>query len=62
MAAMLPRMFVPLTGAVALRLNGGPLPWWITSRARRVPGTKPSDYLAYGKLMFAGRWLRPNRR
>lgn len=38
-----------------LRLNGGPLPWWITSRARRVPGTKSSDYLAYGKLMFAGR-------
>ena len=25
LAAMLPRMFVPLTGAVALRLNGGPL-------------------------------------
>jgi squalene-associated FAD-dependent desaturase len=38
-----------------LRLNGGPLPWWIASRARRVPGTKPSDYIAYGKLMFAGR-------
>lgn len=38
-----------------LRLNGGPLPWWITSKARRVPDTKPSDYLAYGKLMFAGR-------
>jgi squalene-associated FAD-dependent desaturase len=38
-----------------LRLNGGPLPWWITSRARRVPDTKPSDYVAYGKLMFASR-------
>lgn len=38
-----------------LRLNGGPLPWWIASKARRVPGTKPSDYFAYGKLMFAGR-------
>ena len=38
-----------------LRLNGGPLPWWIASKARRVPDTKPSDYLAYGKLMFAGR-------
>ena len=25
LAAMLPRMFVPLAGAVALRLNGGPL-------------------------------------
>jgi len=38
-----------------LRLNGGPLPWWVTSKARRVPDTKPSDYLAYGKVMFAGR-------
>jgi len=38
-----------------LRLNGGPLPWWITSRDRRVPGTSPADYLPYAKLMFAGR-------
>ena len=38
-----------------LRLNGGPVPWWITSRARRVPGTKPGDYLAYVRLMFATR-------
>ncbi|HEY4276275.1 MAG TPA: hydroxysqualene dehydroxylase HpnE [Rhizomicrobium sp.] len=38
-----------------LRLNGGPLPWWITSRARRVPGTGPGDYLAYAPLMFANR-------
>ena len=38
-----------------LRLNGGPLPWWITSKARRVPGTKPGDYLAYIRLMFAAR-------
>jgi hydroxysqualene dehydroxylase len=38
-----------------LRLNGGPLPWWITSKSRRVPGTKPGDYMAYARLMFAGR-------
>ncbi len=38
-----------------LRLNAGPLPLWITSRARRVPGTRPADYLPYGKLMFASR-------
>lgn len=38
-----------------LRLNGGPLPWWIASPARRVPGTGPGDYAAYAKLMFAGR-------
>src|SRR6516162_8495053 len=30
----------------ALRLNRGPLPWWIGSAARRVPGTRPADYLA----------------
>lgn len=41
-----------------LRLNGGPLPWWITSRHRRVPGTRPADYLSYAKLMFAGRKTR----
>src|SRR5262245_41203161 len=29
-----------------LRPNRGPLPWWIGSAARRVPGTRPSDYLA----------------
>lgn len=38
-----------------LRLNGGPLPWWVASRARRVPNTGPRDYLAYAPLMFAGR-------
>ena len=38
-----------------LRLNGGPLPWWITAPGRRVPGTSPGDYAAYAKLMFANR-------
>jgi squalene-associated FAD-dependent desaturase len=30
----------------ALRPNRGPLPWWICRAARRVPGTRPADYLA----------------
>src|ERR1700761_9618548 len=38
-----------------LRLNGGPLPWWITSSRRRVPGTRAGDYFAYARLMFATR-------
>jgi squalene-associated FAD-dependent desaturase len=29
-----------------LRPNSGRIPWWIFSKARRVPGTRPSDYLA----------------
>ncbi len=37
-----------------LRPNEGPLPWWIASAARRVPGTKPADYAAYARLLFAG--------
>jgi squalene-associated FAD-dependent desaturase len=38
-----------------LRPNEGPLPWWVTSAARRVPGTSAADYAAYAKLLFAGR-------
>ena len=38
-----------------LKPNNGPLPWWIGSEARRVPGTSPGDYAAYAKLLFAGR-------
>ncbi len=29
-----------------LRPNSGPIPWWILSSARRVPGTRPGAYLA----------------
>src|SRR5215472_1785829 len=29
-----------------LRPNRGPLPWWIGSSARRVPGTRAADYLS----------------
>jgi squalene-associated FAD-dependent desaturase len=34
--------------------NDGPLPWWIFAPARRVPGTKPSDYLRLAALLVAG--------
>jgi len=45
--------------------NAGPLPWWLFSKSRRVPGTKPLDYLALARLMGAsaeqtiGQVLRP---
>ncbi len=32
----------------------GPIPWWIFSAARRIPGTAAADYLAAWKLAFAG--------
>jgi squalene-associated FAD-dependent desaturase len=38
----------------ALRLNAGRLPWWVFSKARRVPGTSLKDYLALLKLRRAG--------
>jgi squalene-associated FAD-dependent desaturase len=38
-----------------LRPNDGPLPWWLGSAARRVPGTSAGDYLSYAKLLFANR-------
>jgi squalene-associated FAD-dependent desaturase len=37
-----------------LQPNDGPLPWWVTSAARRVPGTSAGDYAEYAKLLFAG--------
>jgi squalene-associated FAD-dependent desaturase len=33
--------------------NAGPLPWWVFSASRRVPGTKPADYLAGLRLARA---------
>ena len=36
-----------------LRINDGRLPWWIFSKARRVPGTRPGDYLAGMRLLRA---------
>lgn len=34
-----------------LRPNAGPLPWWVLARGRRVPGTRPRDYLALAALL-----------
>jgi squalene-associated FAD-dependent desaturase len=48
-----------------LHPNSGPIPWWLFSRRRRVPGTGPLDYLALARLMGAsaeqtiGQVLRP---
>lgn len=36
-----------------LRLNAGPIPWWIFDSARRVPGTHPLDYLRLARLLKA---------
>jgi squalene-associated FAD-dependent desaturase len=38
-----------------IRMNDGPLPWWLGSRRRRVPGTEAWDYLPYARLAFTGR-------
>jgi squalene-associated FAD-dependent desaturase len=37
-----------------VRPNAGPLPWWIFASGRRIPGTRPSSYLAGLGLAFAG--------
>src|SRR5438105_13766367 len=37
----------------ALRPNQGAMPWWLLSPARRVPGTRPRDYLEVLKLRRA---------
>lgn len=34
-----------------VRVNDGPLPWWLLSPGRRVPGTRARDYLPLAKLM-----------
>jgi squalene-associated FAD-dependent desaturase len=38
-----------------LRPNEGPVPWWIFSRRRRVPGTHAIDYLSVGRLLHPRR-------
>ncbi|OAI42943.1 hypothetical protein AYO42_02140 [Rhizomicrobium sp. SCGC AG-212-E05] len=37
-----------------LRPNEGPIPYWVASERRRVPGTHAGDYLQYAPLMWAG--------
>jgi len=36
-----------------LRLNEGPIPWWVFSAKRRIPDTRPADYLGGLKLLRA---------
>jgi squalene-associated FAD-dependent desaturase len=36
-----------------LKLDDGPIPAWVFSKARRVPGTKAMDYAAYAPLLWA---------
>jgi hydroxysqualene dehydroxylase len=36
-----------------LRPNAGPVPWWVFSPKRRVPGTHALDYFALGRLLLA---------
>ena len=49
--------FVDLSSAMhwVLRPNAGRIPWWIGSRARRVPGTRTADYLRLAPLLRATR-------
>lgn len=34
-------------------INDGPLPWWVLSQARRVPGSRLADYLPLARLLAA---------
>src|SRR5262249_2380194 len=36
-----------------LRPNDGPVPWWIFSKSRRVPGTQALDYARLGGILRA---------
>ncbi len=38
-----------------VRLNTGPLPWWVAVPSRRIPGTSLGDYLGGVRLALAGR-------
>jgi hydroxysqualene dehydroxylase len=40
-----------------LQFNDGPVPFWIFDPARRVPGTRPLDYLPLARLI----WARPGK-
>lgn len=37
----------------SVRMNGSRLPWWIFDPKRRVPGTKPVDYLSALRVLLA---------
>ena len=36
-----------------IRMNKGRMPWWIFDKKRRIPGTKPADYLSALPVMLA---------
>ena len=63
--ARFPFMHVGTGERWVLHPNAGPIPWWLFSGQRRVPGTAPLDYLALARLMGAsadqtiGQVLRP---
>jgi squalene-associated FAD-dependent desaturase len=41
-----------------IRPNEGPLPWWVLSPSRRVPGSRAADYLGLAGLMYPAAGLR----
>jgi squalene-associated FAD-dependent desaturase len=47
-----PFIDIPSGERWTVRPNSGRLPWWILSPARRVPGTKATDYLSLLGLRF----------
>jgi squalene-associated FAD-dependent desaturase len=47
-----PFVDIPSGARWTVRPNRGRLPWWIFSQARRVPGTKATDYLSLLGLRF----------
>ncbi len=36
-------------------MSNGVIPWWLFNKSRRIPGTKPTDYLSSMKLLLAGK-------
>jgi squalene-associated FAD-dependent desaturase len=49
---LFPFIDIPSGERWTVRPNAGRLPWWIFSPARRVPGTKATDYLSLLGLRF----------
>jgi len=49
---LFPFIDIPTRQRWTVRPNGGRLPWWIFSPARRVPDTKAADYLSLLGLRF----------
>lgn len=52
-AAEFPFMDLATRERWTLRFNDGRLPWWVLERGRRIPGTRPTDYLALARLLWA---------